>query len=133
MQVGANDEEIELLGELITHFEPSEATTLSDTFAETALDNVLSSLGEYFEERDVFRYGYDLDSSQEQLENLVTEKFATWHITPTAEMFDEIVDAYDLKDRMQDFLASNDSGYSPSRASSKLDIESIDDLFQRDS
>ncbi|WP_426619477.1 restriction endonuclease [Pseudomonas rustica] len=133
MQVGANDEEIELLGELITHFEPSEATTLSNTFAETALDNVLSSLGEYFEERDVFRYGYDLDSSQEQLENLVTEKFATWHITPTAEMFDEIVDAYDLKDRMQDFLASNDSGYSPSRASSKLDIESIDDLFQRDS
>lgn len=132
IEIGANDEEISLLGELILHLEPFEVPTLSDSFAEIALENVLSSLGEYFDESDVFRYGYDLETAQERLENLVTEKLTSWHINPTAEMLDEIIDAYDLSDRMQDHLESYESGFSPSQASNRLDIESIDDLFQRD-
>lgn len=132
IEVGTNDDEIPLLGELITHLERYETPNLSDSLSEIALENLLGSLSEYFEVSDVFRHGYNLDAAREKLEDLVTEKLASWHITPTAEMLDEIVDAYELRDRMQDLLESDESDYSPSHGSNRLEIESIDDLFQRD-
>lgn len=132
IQIGANDDEIPLLGELILHLERSEVHTLSDRFAEIAQDNLLGSLSEYFDESDVFRYGYNLEASQRRLEDMVTDKFTSWHIIPSEEMIDGIIDAYDLEDRLQDFLASDDEQYSSSRASDSFDITGIDDLFQRD-
>jgi ABC-type oligopeptide transport system ATPase subunit len=132
LQIGAGNDEVSLISELILQLERHEIYTLSDIFSEVAVKNLLDSLGEYFDTSDVFRHGYNLEAAQERLEELVTEQLTTWNITPTAEMLDEIVDAYDLRDRMQDFLGSDESGYSPSRGSSKLEIESIDDLFQRD-
>jgi hypothetical protein len=132
IQAGVNDDEIPLLGELISTLGSDEADTLSDSFSEIALENVISSLTEYFDESDVFRHGYNLDKSREQLEDLIEKKFTSWHITPTAELLDTIVDAYDLNDRMQDFFASDESDYSPTQASNRVEIESIDDLFQRD-
>lgn len=132
IQAGVNDAEMPMLGELIATLDSEEADTLSNSFAETALENVISSLNEYFDESDVFRHGHNLDKSQEQLEDLIEKKLTSWHITPTAELLDTIVDAYDLDDRMQDFFAPDEFDYSPSQTSNSLEIESIDDLFQRD-
>lgn len=130
--IGANDSEIPLLGQLVLLLEHNEIYALSDRFAEIAQDNLLGSLGEYFDESDVFRYGYDLEASERRLEDLVTDKFSTWNINPTAEMIEGIIDAYDMKDRMQDFFASDEEHYSQTRTSNSFDVADIDDLFQRD-
>lgn len=132
INIGASDEEMPLLGKLITLLESDGVHTLSDELAEVAQYNLLHSLTEYFDESDVFRYGYDLESSQNCLEDLIVDKFSSWNITPTEAMIDDIIDAYDVKDRIQDFLASQEQQYSSSHSPNSFDVTDIDELFQRD-
>jgi hypothetical protein len=54
-------------------------------------------------------------------------------LRPTPNFIDEMVDAYELSDRMKNFFEPQNSYHPPSRPAQKIiDIASIDDLFQRD-
>lgn len=132
VQIGANNDELPLLGELVLKLQQCGIDTVTDTFAEVAQDSLLGSLSEYFEESDVFRHGYDFDASQSRLADLIVDRLASWHVEASDEMIDHIIDAYDIKERMNDFFASNEYYRTTEISSTNYEISDVDDLFERD-
>ncbi|WP_081322801.1 restriction endonuclease [Pseudomonas parafulva] len=132
VQIGANDDELPLLAELVFILQQSGIDTVTDIFAEIVQENLLASLSEYFEESDVFRHGYDFDASQSRLAELIVDRLANWHVEASDEMIDHIIDAYDIKERMNDFFASNEYYRPTEMSSTNYEISDVDDLFERD-
>lgn len=133
IELGANDSELPLLGELVADLEFADIHTATDAFVELAQAHMADSLDDIFDEGDIFYYGDDLATARKELERLIEGKLTTWNISPTPNFIDEMVDAYELSDRMKNFFEPQNSYHPPSRPTQKIiDIASIDDLFQRD-
>ena len=64
---------------------------------------------------------------------MIQEKFTSWQIAPTDAMVDEIVDAFDVHERIRNYFQDEDQHYiSPRSEQSMLETMSIDNLFSRD-
>ncbi|WP_447741796.1 nSTAND3 domain-containing NTPase [Pseudomonas laurentiana] len=133
VQVGASDDEMPHLAELVAELEDKGCYSASEGLADICVESMVSSMSDYFEESNVFRYGYDLQAARRRLEDLISDKYNTWRINPTDDMIQAVIDAYELKDRMDEYFASESTEYhSSTRATPIFDIVGIDDLFQRD-
>lgn len=90
------------------------------------------SLDEMFEEGIVFSEGEDVDAANRTLLAMIDEKFTSWQVSVTNSMKDEIVDAYDIPYRMENYFNEEENYVSPRAEQSRLEALDIDDLFSRE-
>jgi hypothetical protein len=102
-------------------------------FTSLALQFMTDSLDEMFEESVVFGDGEDLDEANKNLIVMVDDKFTSWQVSATRAMIDEVIDAYDVPYRMQNYFREAEENYVSHRPDqSRLEALDIDDLFSRD-
>lgn len=70
------------------------------------------SLDEMFEEGIVFSEGEDVDAANRTLLAMIDEKFTSWQVSVTNSM-NEIVDAYDIPYRMENYFNEEENYVSP--------------------
>ncbi|MEN5107331.1 hypothetical protein ABE521_00510 [Pseudomonas sp. TWI672] len=130
---GIGSEELPILGDLVATLEVNDIDTASEPFTTLAHNYVCDALDDMFEEDHVFANSDSSWDARRQLERMITEKFNSWHIEPSDAMIDEIVDAFDISERMRHYFREENHRYiSPKAAQNRLDAINVDDLFSRD-
>ncbi len=131
---GVGIAELPTLGELVFKLGFEGFDEASEPFCNFAHSFMCDALDELFEEDEVFTNGDDYSAARKQLEHLIQEKFYSWEIAPTDAMVDEVVDAFDIIERMRNHFETDDDEHyvSPQAAQNTLELMSIDDLFSRD-
>lgn len=130
---GIGSEELPILGDLVAALEVNEIKTASEPFATLAHNFICDAIDDMFEDDHVFSNGDDSWEARRQLERMITDKFNSWQIEPSDAMIDEIVDAFDISERMRHYFRAEDHRYiSPQAAQNRSDAMNVDDLFSRD-
>ncbi|MNY30765.1 hypothetical protein D3C86_1648910 [compost metagenome] len=130
---GVGSEELPALGELVAELELNEIHDATEPFSTLAHNFMYDGLDDMFDDGAVFTNGDDYSAACKQLEHMIQDKFTSWQITPTNAMIDEIVDAFDVRERMRNYFEDADQHYiSPRVEPNQLETMSIDDLFSRD-
>ncbi|WP_253276246.1 hypothetical protein, partial [Pseudomonas syringae] len=133
ISVGVGDDELPALGELVAKLEIDNVFQASEPFSDLAYNCICDGLDDIFSEGDVFTNGDDYYAACKQLGAMIEDKFASWQIAPSRAMIDEIVDAFDVRDRMKNYFDDSNSHYTTRPAEPRLlETLSIDDLFSRD-
>lgn len=130
---GVGSEELPVLGELVAELELNEIHDATEPLSTLAHHFMYDALDDMFDDGDVFTNGDDYSAACKQLEHMIQDKFTSWQIAPSNAMIDEIVDAFDVRERMRNYFEDADQHYISPRAEPKqLETMSIDDLFSRD-
>jgi hypothetical protein len=130
---GVGSEELPALGELVAKLEINEILEASEPYSDLAFNFIYDGLDDMFDDGDVFTNGDNYSAACKQLTHMIQEKFTSWQIAPTDAMVDEIVDAFDVRERMRNYFEDADQHYTSPRAEQNmLETMSIDDLFSRD-
>jgi len=130
---GVKSDELPALGELVAQLEINEILEASEPYADLAYNFMYDRLDDMFEDGEVFTNGDDYSAACKQLTHMIQEKFTSWQIAPTDAVVDEMVDAFDVPERMRNYFQDADQPYTSPRAEqSMLETMSIDDLFSRD-
>ncbi|WPO97499.1 hypothetical protein SFA35_12505 [Pseudomonas sp. HR96] len=133
ISVGVGDDELPALGELVAKLEIDNVFQASEPFSDLAYNYICDGLDDIFSEGDVFTNGDDYYAACKKLGAMIEDKFASWQIAPSRAMVDEIVDAFDVRDRMKNYFDDSNSHYTSRAAEPRLlETMSIDDLFSRD-
>ncbi|WP_230381788.1 hypothetical protein [Pseudomonas fulva] len=130
---GIGSEELPILGDLVATLEANDIDTASEPFTSFAHTYICDALDDMFEDDHVFANSESSWDARRQLERMITEKFNSWQIEPSDAMIDEIVDAFDISERMRHYFRAEDHRYiSPQTAQNRSDAINVDDLFSRD-
>lgn len=129
---GVTEKEIPLLGNLIYHLEGENTEYANERFEELAKEHMLDSLDHMFEEYDIFQDSEDLSRAEYNLKSRVADKLRQWKVLNTEDVIEEVVDTYELSDRMYNYFNPSHTYTSSPTAERKVESASIIDLFQRD-
>ncbi|MEE4957046.1 restriction endonuclease [Pseudomonas alliivorans] len=130
---GIDEKDLPALGDLIGLLEMNDYHETTKPFTSLALQFMTDSLDEMFEESVVFGDGEDLDAANKNLIVMIDDKFTSWQVSATRAMIDEIIDAYDVPFRMQNYFREAKENYVSHRPDqSRLEALDIDDLFSRE-
>ncbi|XBT45919.1 restriction endonuclease [Pseudomonas viridiflava] len=132
INLGVDEKDLPALGDLIGLLELNDANEATEPFTMLAHKFMSDSLDEMFEESIVFSEGEDLDAANKTLLDMIDEKFSSWQVSVTNSMKDEIVDAYDIPYRMENYFKEEENYVSPRAEQSSLETLDIDDLFSRE-
>jgi adenylate kinase family enzyme len=130
----ATSVELPLLGDLIYHLEHNGIHDLSERFADLAYDCLTDSIDDYFDLSDIVRDGFDLYNAKETLRNRIEEYLDEWRVSSFRDdVISNVTEHYNLERKIErhyeprEFYPRNH----PS-TQSKVEIDGIDDLFERD-
>lgn len=130
---GATESELELLGTMIGKLELHDIYDVSQEYYLFVKHLVSNDLDGLIDDTDLFYYGSDLHRAHRELDRLITKKLLAWGVEATQEMLEEIVDGYDLEERMYSYFASQCEEEHPQPFALQTDDKAdVDDLFQRD-
>lgn len=132
INLGVDEKDLPALGDLIGLLELNDADEATEPFTRLAHQFMSDSLDEMFEESIVFSEGEDVDAANRTLLAMIDEKFTSWQVSVTNSMKDEIVDAYDIPYRMENYFNEEENYVSPRAEQSRLEALDIDDLFSRE-
>lgn len=132
LNFGVDEKDLPALGDLIGLLELNNADEATEPFTRLAHQFMGDSLDEMFEESIVFSKGEDVDAANKTLLDMIDEKFTSWQVSATNSMRDEIVDAYDISYRMENYFKEEENYVSPRAEQSRLEALDIDDLFSRE-
>ncbi|VVN69369.1 hypothetical protein PS834_00311 [Pseudomonas fluorescens] len=132
INLGVDEKDLPALGDLIGILELNDADEATEPFTRLAHQFMSDSLDEMFEESIVFSEGEDVDAANRTLLAMIDEKFTSWQVSVTNSMKDEIVDAYDIPYRMENYFNEEENYVSPRAEQSRLEALDIDDLFSRE-
>lgn len=132
INLGVDEKDLPALGDLIGLLELNDADEATEPFTRLAHQFMSDSLDEMFEESIVFSEGEDVDAANRTLLAMIDEKFTSWQVSVTNSMKDEIVDAYDIPYRMENYFNEEENYVSPRAEQSSLEALDIDDLFSRE-
>ncbi|UVL01687.1 restriction endonuclease [Pseudomonas sp. B21-047] len=132
LNFGVDEKDLPALGDLIGLLELNDADEATEPFTRLAHQFMSDSLDEMFEESIVFSKGEDVDAANKTLLDMIDEKFTSWQVSATNSMRDEIVDAYDISYRMENYFKEEENYVSPRAEQSRLEALDIDDLFSRE-
>ncbi|MBN6774217.1 restriction endonuclease [Pseudomonas granadensis] len=132
INLGVDEKDLPALGDLIGLLELNDADEATEPFTRLAHQFMSDSLDEMFEESIVFSEGEDVDAANRTLLAMIDEKFTSWQVSVTNSMKDEIVNAYDIPYRMENYFNEEENYVSPRAEQSRLEALDIDDLFSRE-
>jgi adenylate kinase family enzyme len=129
---GMGKDELPALGELVTVLEPNGIEQVSERHMDYAHQLFLDAAPEFFDDSDIFSSGEDYWAARRQLEAVIKDTYTTWRIEPTDAMIEEVVDAFDISERMSSYFQNEEEYVSPRTAQNWDETMTIDELFFRD-
>ena len=133
MRVPANDRELPHLGAIVNYLERHNMHEASEPFADLARDYLLDAIDEVFDESEIFGGGDSISEARSNLQTCISQHLLNWGISHNTEIIHVISEHYDIANRIEKYFEPQED--QPMRSHSmqqRMEIDSIDDLFQRD-
>lgn len=133
MRVPANDRELPHLGAIVNYLERHNMYAASEPFAELAQNYLLDAIDEVFDESEIFGGSDNVSTARSNLQACISQYLANWGISHNLEIIHVVSEHYDISTRIEKYFEPQDDQPMRSHfAQQTIDIDSIDDLFQRD-
>ena len=133
MRVPANDRELPHLGAIVNYLERNNMDEASEPFADLARDYLLDAIDDAFDESEIFGASDSISEARDNLRIFISQYLSGWGISNHSEIVDVISEQYNISSRIERYFEPQDDQPMRSRSMQQgIDIDSIDDLFQRD-
>ncbi|WP_409319955.1 restriction endonuclease [Pseudomonas putida] len=125
-------EDVAAIAEIIQQLERNGIHTASKGFTGLAVMHLSICLFEHFDDTTIFHAGYDLTAGTLRLRNLIQEKLASWGVSPTPALINEVIDDHDIEERMLEYFTDGHEASPYGWTAEEEQSIDIDDLFQRE-
>lgn len=130
---GMGREELQELGKLVATLEANDIYDASEPLLNYAHQLLLDATPDVFDDGDVFVGGDNYSNARSRLTILIKETYTSWQLEPTDAMIEEIIDAFNISDRLMHYFEADEQEYvSPRAAQHWEETMTIDQLFSRD-
>ncbi|WP_454740214.1 nSTAND3 domain-containing NTPase [Cupriavidus necator] len=126
--------EFKQLSQLSAFLSPSELAHAATLIEEAAVAYLADAVYDELEDQDVFEHvdgPHESHVAQRNLKRLVEQKFGEFGIDPAKASVEEVVDAYDLRERMSEYFRAEDDHVPHRGRRTDAYLDDIDDLFDR--